>query len=52
MPRRRTHAPLCVLMNNRPVGRLSKAATGAIDFLYDPRWLEWEHALPTCMEMQ
>jgi serine/threonine-protein kinase HipA len=51
MPRRRTHAPLRVLLNNRPVGRLSKAATGAIDFQYDSRWLEWEHALPVSLSL-
>lgn len=51
MPRRRTHAPLRVLLNNRPVGQLSKAATGAIDFQYDPRWLEWEHALPVSLSL-
>ncbi|MEP6889558.1 MAG: HipA N-terminal domain-containing protein, partial [Nitrospirota bacterium] len=51
MSRRRTHAPLRVLLNNRPVGQLSKAATGAIDFRYDPRWLEWEHALPVSLSL-
>jgi serine/threonine-protein kinase HipA len=51
MPRRRTHTPLRVLLNNRPVGQLSKAATGAIDFRYDPRWLEWEHALPVSLSL-
>ncbi|MCC6966615.1 MAG: type II toxin-antitoxin system HipA family toxin [Nitrospira sp.] len=51
MPRRRTHAPLRVLLNNRPVGRLSKAATGAIDFLYEPAWLEWEHAIPVSLSL-
>lgn len=51
MPRRRTHAPLCVLLNNRLVGHLSKAAAGAIDFRYDPRWLEWEHAMPVSLSL-
>ena len=51
MPRRRTHAPLRVLLNNRPVGQLSKASTGAIEFRYDPRWLEWEHALPVSLSL-
>ncbi|UVT15774.1 MAG: type II toxin-antitoxin system HipA family toxin [Nitrospira sp.] len=51
MARRRTHAPLRVLLNNRPVGQLSKASTGAIDFRYDPRWLEWEHALPVSLSL-
>jgi len=51
MPRRRAHAPLRVLLNNRPVGRLNKAATGAIDFLYEPAWLEWEHAMPVSLSL-
>ena len=51
MPRRRTHTPLRVLLNNRPVGRLTKAATGAIDFLYEPVWLEWEHAIPVSLSL-
>lgn len=51
MPRRRTHAPLRVLLNNRPVGRLNKAATGAIDFQYESAWLEWEHAIPVSLSL-
>lgn len=51
MPRRRAHAPLRVLLNNRPVGRLNKAATGAIDFRYEPAWLEWEHAMPVSLSL-
>lgn len=51
MPRRRRHAPLRVLLNNRLVGHLSKAASGAIDFRYDQSWLEWEHALPVSLSL-
>jgi len=43
--------PLRVLLNNRMVGWLSKASTGAIDFRYDPSWLEWEHALPVSLSL-
>ncbi len=46
MGRRRTHEPLHVLLNNRLVGELSKAASGAIVFQYDASWLGWAHALP------
>jgi len=46
MPRRPAHAPLRVLLNNRPVDHLSNAASRAISFQYDPSWLGWEHALP------
>lgn len=51
MSRRRAHAPLRVLLNNRPVGRLNKAATGAIDFQYEPAWLDWEHAMPVSLSL-
>ena len=51
MPRRSSHAPLHVLLNNRVVGRLSKAATSAIEFRYDPDWLAWEHALPVSLSL-
>lgn len=51
MPRRRTHEPLRVLLNNRPVGLLSKAATGAIDFRYEPEWLAWQYALPVSLSL-
>lgn len=43
MPRRKTHAPLNVLINNRLVGRLEKETSGAIAFQYDSAWLDWEH---------
>lgn len=42
MGRRKTHAPLNVLINNRFVGRLVKEANGAILFQYDQSWLDWE----------
>jgi serine/threonine-protein kinase HipA len=51
MPRRRQHAPLRVLLNNRLVGHLSKAASGAIDFHYDQSWLEWRNALPVSLSL-
>jgi serine/threonine-protein kinase HipA len=51
MPRRRRHGPLRVLLNNRRVGRLGKAASGAIDFRYDQSWLDWEHALPVSLSL-
>jgi len=51
MPRRRRHEPLRVLLNNRLVGHLSKAASGAIAFHYDQSWLDWEHALPVSLSL-
>jgi serine/threonine-protein kinase HipA len=43
--------PLRVLLNGRRVGHLHKAASGAIEFRYDPLWLEWEHAIPVSLSM-
>ncbi len=51
MPRRRQHEPLRVLLNNRLVGYLSKAASGATAFQYDKSWLTWEHALPVSLSL-
>ena len=43
MARKKVHAPLDVLINGRLVGRLEKAANGAISFQYSAQWLQWEH---------
>jgi len=51
MARRPRHAPLRVLLNNRLIGHLNKAATGAIEFRYDPDWLIWDHALPVSLSL-
>lgn len=40
-----------MLLNNRLVGHLRKAASGAIEFQYDGGWLEWEHALPVSLSL-
>lgn len=40
MARRKTHIPLNVFLNNRLIGRLEKETSGAIQFQYDPSWLE------------
>ncbi len=51
MSRRPRHPPLRVFLNNRLVGRLHKAANGAIDFRYDPDWLRWEHSFPVSLSL-
>ena len=45
MGRRKTHAPLCVYLNNNIVGRLEKEPSGAIFFDYDKSWLERDRPL-------
>lgn len=43
MTRKKTYAPLRVLINNHLVGRLEKEPGGAVSFQYDDAWLNWEH---------
>lgn len=51
MPRRKTHAPLLVLINNRVCGRLEKEPGGAILFRYDESWLDWPPAFPISLSL-
>lgn len=51
MPRKRQHTPLRVLLNNRPVGHLLKEAGGAVEFLYDESWLNWQPAMPVSLSL-
>lgn len=51
MPRRKAHAPLNVLINNRLCGRLQKEASGAILFQYDRGWLDWTFAFPVSLSL-
>ena len=51
MGRRRIHAPLRVLLNNRLVGHLNKAPGGAIDFRYDQAWLDLRGPIPVSLSL-
>jgi serine/threonine-protein kinase HipA len=51
MARPRRHVPLNVFLNSRLVGQISQPASGAIDFQYDPSWLNWEHTLPISLSL-
>ncbi|AXO13344.1 type II toxin-antitoxin system HipA family toxin [Thalassospira indica] len=51
MPRKAKHAPLNVYLNNRLVGMLSKQPSGAIKFVYDENWLNWEHTFPISLSL-
>src|SRR5882672_7311708 len=51
MARKRAHRPLNVFLNSRPVGRLTKKPSGAIDFEYEPSWLTWEHTFPVSLSL-
>ena len=51
MVRQGARTPLNVFLNARLVGRLRRQATGAVNFQYDPGWLDWEHALPVSISL-
>ncbi|MFP6747729.1 MAG: HipA N-terminal domain-containing protein [Alphaproteobacteria bacterium] len=51
MAKKRTRIPLNVFLNSRLVGRLQRETSGAINFCYDPTWLNWEHALPVSLSL-
>ncbi|WP_072378531.1 HipA N-terminal domain-containing protein [Novosphingobium sp. NDB2Meth1] len=51
MARKKTYAPLDVLINGRLVGCLEKAATGATSFQYAASWLEWEHRFAVSLSL-
>jgi serine/threonine-protein kinase HipA len=51
MARRRKHAPLRVLLNDRLVGHLNKGSGGAVDFRYADMWLGWPDAIPVSLSL-
>src|SRR5947199_8582843 len=51
MARRPIHPPLNVYLNGRLVGRLHRASSGAIDFVYAAPWLAWENAIPVSLSL-
>ncbi len=51
MARKRIRIPLDIYLNSRLVGRLRRQPSGAIDFQYDPSWLDWEHSLPVSLSL-
>ncbi len=51
MARQRNRTPLNVYLNGRLTGQLKRESSGAIDFQYDPSWLEWEHTFPISLSL-
>ncbi len=51
MARTRRNKPLSVALNGRLVGRLERASTGAISFVYDSDWLLAERAMPVSLSL-
>ena len=51
MVRRRARIPLNVFLGSRLVGCLHRQRSGAVEFQYDPSWLDWEHTLPVSISL-
>lgn len=51
MARRKTSIALSIFLNSRLVGRLDRAASGAVCLRYDFSWLAWESALPISLSL-
>ena len=51
MARKRTRTHLNVYLNARLVGKLRRETSGAIEFQYDPTWLEWEHSFAVSLSL-
>lgn len=51
MARRKTGIALSIFLNSRLVGRLDRAASGALSLRYDASWLAWESALPVSLSL-
>ena len=51
MAKRSARIPLNVFLNAKLVGRLQRESSGAIDFQYDPSWLDWESAIPVSLSL-
>lgn len=51
MGRKRKKATLCIYLNSRILGRLTRESSGAIRFRYEASWLEWEHSIPASLSL-
>jgi serine/threonine-protein kinase HipA len=51
MTRRPTHVPLHVFLNGRLVGILRRQSTGAVDFRYASKWLDWPGTFPVSLSL-
>lgn len=51
MARHSTYTPLDVFINSRLVGRLRRETSGAVEFQYHTKWLDWEHSFPISLSL-
>jgi serine/threonine-protein kinase HipA len=52
MARSGTRVRLNVYLNGRKVAQLNRETSGAIDFRYEPAWLERENAIPVSLPLR
>ncbi|KDA01889.1 type II toxin-antitoxin system HipA family toxin [Hyphomonas oceanitis] len=51
MARRTQTQRLNIYLNARSVGRIEKAGSGAVSFVYDTDWVAWEGAMPVSISL-
>ena len=51
MARRSNAEALAVFLNAKPVGRLTRTASGAVAFSYDASWLDWPGSMPVSISL-
>lgn len=51
MARRATRPPLFVYMNNRRVGLIQRATSGAVSFQYDEAWCDLDNTIPLSLSL-
>ena len=51
MARTPSSAELYVFMNGRKVGRLSRGASGRLEYAYAAAWLDWEQSRPLSLSL-
>ena len=51
MARTRSSSELYVFMNGRKVGRLSRGASGRLEYAYAAAWLDWEQSRPLSLSL-
>ncbi|MBI1399639.1 type II toxin-antitoxin system HipA family toxin [Hyphomonas sp.] len=51
MARRSNAEALAVFLNAKPVGRLTRTASGAVAFSYDASWLDWSGSMPVSISL-
>ncbi|AZV80983.1 type II toxin-antitoxin system HipA family toxin (plasmid) [Parasedimentitalea marina] len=51
MGRKPIRRVLCVYLNGRLAGKLTKKPDGAVSFTYSAEWLDWDHTFPVSLSL-